>query len=93
MSATYRAIQAVAPGKLQAIDLAVPEAPLALELGAHRYIDFASCSSPDNRRFPNEVIVMPWINLTLRRGALSKSVQHALMARLTDTLMWWEKVP
>jgi hypothetical protein len=28
-----------------------------------------------------------------RRGALSKSVQHALMARLTDTLTWWEKVP
>jgi hypothetical protein len=64
MSATYRAIQAVAPGKLQAIDLAVPEAPLALKLGAHHYIDFASCSSPDNRRLPNEVIVMPWSNRT-----------------------------
>jgi phenylpyruvate tautomerase PptA (4-oxalocrotonate tautomerase family) len=36
---------------------------------------------------------MPWINLTLRRGALTKSVQHAMMARLTETLMWWEKVP
>jgi phenylpyruvate tautomerase PptA (4-oxalocrotonate tautomerase family) len=36
---------------------------------------------------------MPWINLTLRRGALPKSVQHAMMARLTDVLMWWEKVP
>jgi phenylpyruvate tautomerase PptA (4-oxalocrotonate tautomerase family) len=36
---------------------------------------------------------MPWINLTLRRGALSKPVQHAMMARLTETLMWWEKVP
>jgi hypothetical protein len=34
------------------------------------------------------VIAMPWINLTLRRGALSKSVQHAMMARLTETLMW-----
>jgi phenylpyruvate tautomerase PptA (4-oxalocrotonate tautomerase family) len=30
---------------------------------------------------------MPWINLTLRRGALPKPVQHAMMA------MWWEKVP
>lgn len=36
---------------------------------------------------------MPWINLTLRRGALSKPVQHALMAKLTEVLMWWEKVP
>jgi phenylpyruvate tautomerase PptA (4-oxalocrotonate tautomerase family) len=36
---------------------------------------------------------MPWINLTLRRGALSKGSQHAVMARLTETLMWWEKVP
>ena len=36
---------------------------------------------------------MPWINFTLRRGALSKSVQHAMMARLTETLMWWERVP
>jgi phenylpyruvate tautomerase PptA (4-oxalocrotonate tautomerase family) len=39
------------------------------------------------------VIAMPWINLTLRRGALSKSIQHAMMARLTETLMWWENVP
>jgi phenylpyruvate tautomerase PptA (4-oxalocrotonate tautomerase family) len=36
---------------------------------------------------------MPWINLTLRRGALAKSVQHALMEKLTEVLMWWEKVP
>ena len=36
---------------------------------------------------------MPWINLTLRRGAMPKQVQHALMAKLTDILMWWEKVP
>jgi phenylpyruvate tautomerase PptA (4-oxalocrotonate tautomerase family) len=36
---------------------------------------------------------MPWINLTLRRGALSKAAQHAMMARLTDVLMWWEKIP
>jgi phenylpyruvate tautomerase PptA (4-oxalocrotonate tautomerase family) len=36
---------------------------------------------------------MPRINLTLRRGALSKEVQHAAMARLTKVLMWWEKVP
>ena len=36
---------------------------------------------------------MPWINLTLRKGALSKDVQHALMAKLTEVLMWWEKVP
>jgi hypothetical protein len=36
---------------------------------------------------------MPWINLTIRRGALPKPVQHALMAKLTEVLMWWEKVP
>jgi phenylpyruvate tautomerase PptA (4-oxalocrotonate tautomerase family) len=36
---------------------------------------------------------MPWINLTLRKGALSKQVQHALMEKLTEVLMWWEKVP
>jgi phenylpyruvate tautomerase PptA (4-oxalocrotonate tautomerase family) len=36
---------------------------------------------------------MPWINLTLRRGALRKEVQQAMMARLTEVLMWWEKVP
>ena len=36
---------------------------------------------------------MPWINLTLRKGALPKDVQHALMEKLTEVLMWWEKVP
>jgi hypothetical protein len=36
---------------------------------------------------------MPWINLTLRRNALPKETQHALMAKLTEVLMWWEKVP
>jgi phenylpyruvate tautomerase PptA (4-oxalocrotonate tautomerase family) len=36
---------------------------------------------------------MPWINLTVRQGALPKPVQHSLMAKLTDVLMWWEKVP
>jgi hypothetical protein len=36
---------------------------------------------------------MPWINLTLRRGAISKQMQHAAMARLTEALMFWEKVP
>jgi phenylpyruvate tautomerase PptA (4-oxalocrotonate tautomerase family) len=36
---------------------------------------------------------MPWINLTIRRGALPRSVQHAIMAKLTEVLMWWEKVP
>jgi hypothetical protein len=36
---------------------------------------------------------MPWINLTLRRGALPKPVQHAMMAKLTEVLMRWEKVP
>jgi len=29
------------------------------------------------------VPTMPWINLTLRRGAISKQMQHAAMARLT----------
>lgn len=36
---------------------------------------------------------MPWINLTVRRGTFTKEEQHALMAKLTDTLMYWEKVP
>jgi phenylpyruvate tautomerase PptA (4-oxalocrotonate tautomerase family) len=36
---------------------------------------------------------MPWINLTLRRGALPKPVQHAMMAKLTEVLASWEKVP
>ena len=36
---------------------------------------------------------MPWINLTVRRGALSKDLQHAVMAKLTDALMFWEKIP
>jgi phenylpyruvate tautomerase PptA (4-oxalocrotonate tautomerase family) len=36
---------------------------------------------------------MAWINLALRRGAFTKNVQHAVMARLTDALMFWEKIP
>jgi phenylpyruvate tautomerase PptA (4-oxalocrotonate tautomerase family) len=36
---------------------------------------------------------VPWINLTLRKGALSKQVQRFVMAKLTEVLMWWEKVP
>jgi phenylpyruvate tautomerase PptA (4-oxalocrotonate tautomerase family) len=36
---------------------------------------------------------MPWINLTIRRGAFAKPTQHAIMAKLTEVLMWWEKVP
>jgi phenylpyruvate tautomerase PptA (4-oxalocrotonate tautomerase family) len=36
---------------------------------------------------------MPWINLTLRKGALPKDAQHDVMAKLTEVLMWWEKVP
>jgi phenylpyruvate tautomerase PptA (4-oxalocrotonate tautomerase family) len=36
---------------------------------------------------------MPWINLTMRRGALTKHMQHAVMAKLTDALMFWEKIP
>lgn len=36
---------------------------------------------------------MPWINMTVRKGALSKSIQHAVIAKLTEVLMWWEKVP
>jgi hypothetical protein len=42
---------------------------------------------------PTGVTKMPWINLTVRRGALAKPVQHAVMAKLTEVLMWWEKVP
>jgi hypothetical protein len=30
---------------------------------------------------------MPWINLTMRRGAMPIDVQHALMAKLTEVLM------
>jgi phenylpyruvate tautomerase PptA (4-oxalocrotonate tautomerase family) len=36
---------------------------------------------------------MPWINLTVRKGALSKDQRHRAMAELTDALMFWEKVP
>src|SRR5579862_7593894 len=36
---------------------------------------------------------MPWINLTLRRGAFTKTIQHAVMAKLTGALMFWEKIP
>ncbi len=36
---------------------------------------------------------MPWINLTVRRGAFTRETQHAVMAKLTDALMFWEKVP
>ena len=36
---------------------------------------------------------MPWINLTIRRGTFTKHVQHAVMAKLTDALMFWEKIP
>jgi phenylpyruvate tautomerase PptA (4-oxalocrotonate tautomerase family) len=36
---------------------------------------------------------MPWINLTVREGALSTEQRHETMAQLTDALMFWEKVP
>jgi hypothetical protein len=36
---------------------------------------------------------MPWINLTVRRGTFTKEVQHAVMAKLTDALMFWEMIP
>jgi phenylpyruvate tautomerase PptA (4-oxalocrotonate tautomerase family) len=38
-------------------------------------------------------LAMPWINVTMRRGALSKERQHALMADLTNALMFWENIP
>src|SRR6266849_1030753 len=46
-----------------------------------------------NRYMPFKWSDSPAINLTLRRGALPKPVQHAMMAKLTEVLMWWEKVP
>jgi hypothetical protein len=36
---------------------------------------------------------MPWINLTVRRETFTKELQHAVMAKLTDALMFWEKIP
>jgi phenylpyruvate tautomerase PptA (4-oxalocrotonate tautomerase family) len=36
---------------------------------------------------------MQWIKMTVRRGAMAKPVQHATIAKLTEVLMWWEKVP
>src|SRR6202167_2361205 len=36
---------------------------------------------------------MPWINLTMRRGALTREMKHAVMTKLTDALMFWEKIP
>ncbi len=29
----------------------------------------------------------------MRRGVLTKKTQHAVMAKLTDALMFWEKIP
>ena len=36
---------------------------------------------------------MPRINLTVRRGTFTKEAQHAVVAKLTDALMFWEKIP
>jgi len=36
---------------------------------------------------------MPWINMTVRRGTFTQEMQHAVMAKLTDALMFWEKIP
>src|ERR1700756_4918365 len=36
---------------------------------------------------------MPWINLTVRQGTFTKEMQHAVMARFTDALIFWEKIP
>src|SRR5260370_13498214 len=36
---------------------------------------------------------MPWINLTVRRGTFTRDIQHAVMAKLTDALMVWERIP
>ncbi len=36
---------------------------------------------------------MPWINLTVRRGTFTRETQHAVMAKLTEVLMFWEKIP
>lgn len=36
---------------------------------------------------------MPWINMTVREGALTTEQRHEVMARLTEALMFWEKVP
>jgi phenylpyruvate tautomerase PptA (4-oxalocrotonate tautomerase family) len=53
-------------------------------------IAFGRNAGPDQQ----EIGIMPWINLTVRRGALpTKDVQHTLMEKLTEVLMWWEKVP
>ena len=34
---------------------------------------------------------MPWINLTVRQGTFTKEMQHAVMAKLTDALMFGKK--
>jgi hypothetical protein len=36
---------------------------------------------------------MPWINLTVRQGTFTKEMQRAVMARFTDALIFWEKIP
>jgi phenylpyruvate tautomerase PptA (4-oxalocrotonate tautomerase family) len=36
---------------------------------------------------------MPWLDITLRTGTLPKEKLHAMVARLSDVVMWWEKVP
>src|SRR5882757_3227718 len=37
--------------------------------------------------------VVPWINMTVREGALTTAQRHEVMAHLTEALMFWEKVP
>src|SRR5260370_18518496 len=36
---------------------------------------------------------MPWINPTSLRGTFQKDFHHAVMGKLTDALMFWEKIP
>jgi len=36
---------------------------------------------------------MPRINLTVRQGTFTKEMQHAVMARFTDALIFWGKIP
>ncbi|MGW1802382.1 tautomerase family protein [Streptomyces sp. NPDC001984] len=62
----------------------------------------ASCMQPPDRahatrQMPKDQTskeaVMPFINMTVREGALTTEQRHEAMARLTDALMFWEKVP
>jgi hypothetical protein len=64
-----------------------------IQLGTRLHCSRDGCSDEKNALRRQRGDSMPWINLTVRRGTFAKEVQHAVMAKLTDALMFWEKIP